>query len=101
MKLGACVGVEFRKMIKNHDSIYSPGDLLRVFNSIRFAFEPEVCKWMQQNLGRMSTKISDFLKYRLEGGDEDHVAIKLQLLTVVDVDAGDFESFGHYASSAK
>ena len=49
----------------------------------------------------MSTKISDYLKYMNENRDYDHVAIKLQLLTLVDVDAGDFESFGHYASSAK
>ena len=49
----------------------------------------------------MSTKISDFLNYRLENGDCEHVAIKLQLLTLVEVDKGDFESFGHYASNAK
>ena len=56
---------------------------------------------MEKNLGRMSTKISEFLEYRQEGGDREHVALKLQLLTIVEVDAEDFESFGHFASNAK
>ena len=77
MKQGACVGKEFRKMIKNHQSLNSPMNLFSVFYSIGFAFEPEVNNWMEKNLGRMSTKISDFLQYRQEGGDCENVAIKL------------------------
>ena len=77
-------------MIKNHQSLYIPGELIETFNSISFYFEPEVLKWIQKNLERLSTKISDFLDYRLENGDREHVAHKLQLLTLVQVEKSDF-----------